>query len=330
MTYHIITIQKPGARLSVDRGFLVCRYPDEEAENRIALADVRNLIIGVPSVAFTNECIARLLAQDSLILHCDSHYKPIGWSSSLDRCIRREVFGNQIKQDDEFNKLLWKAIVRQKMENQAALLDSLGVVHNLHRLIAKPLANEANIAKQFWGHYFETLGKKQTRERKGAESFENKALNYGYAVISTLVHRAILIYGLLPSLGIHHDYRYRSHPLVYDLMEPFRSFIDLFLARWMHSLENVPNDDDFRDWTRYLMNGLQCCRIKIPEDKHSRKLVDAVDKSVASVASCFESRNFEARCIEKLWLPKLEHHYWWNDAVGEPDEGTDEEETAVS
>lgn len=81
MTYHVITVFQPGSRLSVERGFLVCKYTNGD-ENRIALADVRALIIAVPSVAFTNTCIARLLDQDSPILHCDEHYKPIGWSTA--------------------------------------------------------------------------------------------------------------------------------------------------------------------------------------------------------------------------------------------------------
>lgn len=218
MTFHIITIFNTGSRLSCERGFLVCKYPDDD-EKRIALADVRSIVIANPAVSFTNECLARLLAQDSVVLHCDRQFKPIGWTVPLERVIRREVFLNQVAQAEEFTRSLWKRIVLRKMRNQAALLDYLNIDHTLHDLIEKPLANEANVARQFWGSYFQALGKRQKRERKGAESLENKALNYGYAVISTLAHRAILIHGLLPSLGIHHEARYRSHPLVYDLVE---------------------------------------------------------------------------------------------------------------
>src|SRR5579871_3050767 len=120
MTYHIITVLRPGARLSVDRGFLVCHYPDK-TQNRLALADVRAIVIGVPAVSFTNECLARLMAQDSLVLHCDAHYKPIGWTASFDRVIRREVFANQITRNEAFQNNLWKTILKQKMLNQAAV-----------------------------------------------------------------------------------------------------------------------------------------------------------------------------------------------------------------
>ncbi|MEB3286027.1 MAG: type II CRISPR-associated endonuclease Cas1 [Vampirovibrionales bacterium] len=316
MTFHIVTVLSLGSRLSVDRGFLVCKNQGGD-EKRLALADVRALVIGVPSVAFTNSCLSRLLAQDSPVLHCDEQYKPIGWTISLDRVIRREVFSNQIAQDKAFTNTLWQGIVRQKMLNQSAVLDYLEITHDLNRLINKPLANEANVSKQYWGQYFEALGQKQKRERKNAETFENKALNYGYAVISTLVHRAILIYGLLPSLGIHHEYRYRSYPLVYDLMEPFRPFVDLFLAKWMTQVCAQPLDADdvraFTEWVHYLMEALRQCRIKLPEKKYSYKLMDAIDQHVRSVASCFENKEQDPQPSKKLWLPELAHCYWYLD-----------------
>ncbi len=328
MTFHIITVFNTGSRLSCERGFLVCKYPDGN-ENRIALADVRGIVIANPAVSFTNECLARLLDQDSTVLHCDRHFKPIGWTVPLERVIRREVFLNQLAQEQDFNHLLWKSIVLRKMRNQAALLDYLNLDHNLHKLIEKPLANEANVSRQFWGSYFLALGKRQKRERRGAETFENKSLNYGYAVVSTLTHRAILIHGLLPSLGIHHEARYRSYPLVYDLMEPFRSFVDLLFYEWMQEQDLEDEEEQFKDWVRFLMNSLRECRIKHPEDKHSYKLMDAVDCMVRGVASCFETKRFQSQSLDALWLPRLEAHYWLKAEAGEPDDEDPENTIAV-
>jgi CRISPR-associated protein Cas1 len=323
MTFHIVTIFSTGTRLSCERGFLVCKLPDGN-ENRIALADIRGLVIANPATSFTNICLARLLARDAVILHCDEQFKPIGWTVPLDRVIRREVFFNQIKMSDTWRKALWKAVVGTKMKNQAALLDSLGIQHSLYELIDRPLANEANVAKQFWGHYFNAVGEKQKRERRGAETFENKALNYGYAVLSTLVHRAVLIYGLQPSLGIHHEARYRSYPLVYDLMEPFRSFIDLLFSEWTQqkalNIELSGEEAQFQAWICFLMNSFRECRIKHLEDKHSYKLMDAVDRLVRSVATVLSQAEDADPAL--LWLPRLSSHYWLTstDEVTEDDD----------
>lgn len=312
MTFHIVTVFSTGTRLSCERGFLICKTPDGP-ENRIALADIRALVIANPATSFTNICIARLLANDAVVLHCDEHFKPIGWTTPIDRVIRREVFLNQLGLDVANRKLFWKRIVHGKMQNQADLLDHLGVAHGLHKLIDRPLANEANVAKQFWSHYFSTVGQQQKRERRGAESFENQALNYGYAILSALVHRASLIYGLQPSLGFHHEARYRSYPLVYDLMEPFRSFIDLLFYEWTHQRnQDVKESNEsllFQEWIRFLMAHLRECRIKHPEDKHSYKLMDAVDRLVRSVATALIQVQQED-ATEQLWIPRLSCHYW--------------------
>lgn len=330
MTFHIVTIFSTGTRLSCERGFLVCKTP-EGTENRIALADIRGLVIANPATSFTNVCIARLLANDAIILHCDEHFKPIGWTTALERVIRREVFLNQINQNVLSQKLLWKRIVQGKMRNQAALLDYIGIDHGLHTLIDRPLANEANVAKQFWGHYFSAVGPRQKRERRGAESFENKALNYGYAVLSTLVHRATLIYGLLPSLGLHHEARYRSSPLVYDLMESFRSFVDLLFYEWTQQRCSCLEDNNdetlqFQDWVRFLMVSLRECRIKHDEDKHSYKLMDAIDHLVRSLATTLMQGDKEG-ISEQLWLPRLNCHYWLKSP--QEDDGDEDENNVI-
>jgi CRISPR-associated endonuclease Cas1 len=237
-----------------------------------------------------------------------------------------------LAQDDAFTRPLWKRIVLRKMRNQAELLDTLDVKHTLYTLIEKPLANEANVSRQFWPHYFKALGTPQKRERKGAESFENKALNYGYAVISTLTHRAILVHGLLPSLGIHHEYRYRSAPLVYDLMEPMRSFVDWLFYQWSHQQDKTVDEKEtdeeelFKTWIHFLMNGLREYRVKHKEDKHSYKLMDVVDKLVRSIATCFEKQDSSGSVLDDLlWLPSLACCYRFkelDEAVEEDSENT--------
>lgn len=43
------------------------------------------------------------------------------------------------------------------------------------------------------------------------------------------------MHGLLPELGIHHLGKYNSTPLVYDLMEPYRPFVDLYIEKIVES-----------------------------------------------------------------------------------------------
>lgn len=313
MTYHVISLLNEGVYISCDRGFLVCRYRDGK-ENRVALADVRAIIAAHPAISFSNQALSRLLAQDSVILHCDRSYKPVGWSIPLERVIRGIVFQNQLQSSESFKKVLWKGLSLGKMRNQAKTLSMLNVEHRLDSLIEKPLASESNVARYYWQPYFEAIGAEYgKRERKGAINFENMALNYGYAVIATLVHRSLLIYGLLPSLGIHHLFRYRSAPLVYDVMEPCRAIVDYLLALWKQqpqiaelkwtSMDEEESESHFKEWIAFFMQNLRTHRIK--GEKLTFKWLDVPDRTAKSVAKCFEMQS-----EEHLWLPGIQDTYF--------------------
>ena len=54
----------------------------------------------------------------------------------------------------------------------------------------------------------------------------NAILNYGYAILRSVVARAIVSSGLHPALGIFHKNKYNAFCLADDLMEPYRPFVD--------------------------------------------------------------------------------------------------------
>ena len=305
MTYHILHIMTRGSFLSVDRGFLVCEYPDK-TQNRIAIEDIRAIIAGVQGISFTNECIAKLLSHDCVILHCDNKYKPVGWSVSLDRVVRDEAFKNQIRQNKDFENNLWSILIHHKMNHQSKILDILKVGNPLKEILKDPYADEGHVARKYWLNYFAALGSPQKREHKGAEKFENIALNYSYAVISTLIYRSILIHGLLPNLGVHHCVNYKSTPLVYDLLEPLRGFADLFLY-YFYVEYNLYDDDDeieynLKLWIKYFSQNLKDCRIH--KDKKTFKFMDAIDVYVNSVTQAFIDYD-----VKKVWIPDIKNHY---------------------
>jgi CRISP-associated protein Cas1 len=325
MAFHVISLLNEGAYLTCDKGHLVCQYREMQEEKRIPLSDVRAIVAAHPAISYSNQAVAKLLAQDTVILHCDRHYKPVGWTVPLDRVIRGPVFEGQLGASTDLKRALWKQLALGKMRNQANTLTWLQVDHKLHALVEKPLASEANVARYYWQPYFDAIGAEYgKRERKGAASFENKALNYGYAVMATLVHRALLIYGLLPNLGIHHLHRYRSAPLVYDVMEPCRVIVDWLLAQWkvLPRVQNLPwlqmddstADETFKDWIRFLMEGLRQWRLK--DGNRSLKWLDAPDKLAQSIAKAFETSSGE-NTLSHLWLPSILDTYHHPEGEGE-------------
>ncbi len=302
MSYHILHITTSNCILSSDRGLLFCEYKSGE-KNSIAIADIRAIIIASHGVTITNSCIAKLMENNIVILHCNNSYKPVGWSVPLERIVRPQVFYKQIEQNPDFEKQLWKNILIAKVTNQAKNLDAMGAAeHNLYKLINKPLVNEANIAKQYWQKYFTTLGNPIKREHFNAETFENGCLNYGYAVISSLIYRSIIVHGLIAGLGIHHKGKYKSTPLVYDLMEPYRAFIDYYFYCFVKENEEKYKAAEYKEWFKYLANCIKNYRIKI--DNISYKFIDTIDIYIERIIDAY----LKFDCTN-IFLPDIKEQY---------------------
>ena len=306
MTYHILHITTPNCSISVDKGLLFCNYENGET-NSIAIDDVRAIIVATHQVSFSNYSLATLMERNIVILHCNNSYKPVGWSVPLERIVRTEAFKNQIAQNSEFEIQLWKKILKSKVLNQAENLDLIGVEeHNLYNLINRPLMNEANIARQYWQKYFAHLGNPTKREHLNAEEFENGCLNYGYAVLNSLLYRSIIIHGLIGSLGIHHKGKYRSTPLVYDLMEPYRAFVDYYLYKFTQDLKSEYNSKNYKAWFKYFADCIKNYRIKINDTSY--KLIDAIDIYVEKIVDAY----IKFDCSE-IFVPDIKEQYLYID-----------------
>jgi CRISPR-associated protein Cas1 len=118
-------------------------------------------------------------------------------------------------------------------------------------------------------------------------------LNYGYAVLSALCHRGLLVHGLLPQLGVFHKPRFRSEPLVYDLMEAFRPAVELMLAEFM-----LEPDVSMKAWSKKVGTELRERRVK--HQAYTLKLMDAIEASANSLA-----RAYEEMSVQLFWVPEL-------------------------
>lgn len=206
----------------------------DKTQKRLPLCDVLAVIVAARGVGFSGESFSKLLENNAVILHCDCNYKPIGHTVSLHHIVHKEIFERQIRMPQSLQAKLWFSILKAKSENQAFLLDCLCKEHKIWSYIKDNCLEEGNIARHYWKVFFKSFGKNapKMREHQNAVNPINGMLNYAYAVVSALLHRSILIHGLNPVLGIHHKYRFRSNPLVYDLIEPLRPFCDFILLRY--------------------------------------------------------------------------------------------------
>ena len=96
-------------------------------------------------------------------------------------------------------------------------------------------------------------------------------------------------YGLDASYGIAHSVRERSAPLAYDLMEPFRPYIDYCVFRWIE--QNALLEDDVcvdRQFKRFLMDGIIR---KVPYIGKQMEFKTAIDESIRSFRSAVKRKD---------------------------------------
>lgn len=143
----------------------------------------------------------------------------------------------------------------QKMENQLALLKKLkktraekrdeleGYIKEIKQLQERMRGLRGTIEEKrqtILGlegmaskAYFEALSsilpekfKFNGRSRNPAKDEFNAMLNYGYGVLYSMVEKACIIAGLDPYIGFLHTDNYNKKSLVFDVIEPFRAFVD--------------------------------------------------------------------------------------------------------
>ncbi|MBQ0147235.1 MAG: type II CRISPR-associated endonuclease Cas1, partial [Flavobacteriaceae bacterium] len=87
---------------------------------------------------------------------------------------------------------------------------------------------EGIAAQYYWKQLFDQF----TRERYG--DAPNNFLNFGYAILRSIVARALVSSGLNPTLGIFHRNQYNAYCLADDIMEPYRPYVDEMVVEWIN------------------------------------------------------------------------------------------------
>ncbi len=293
MSYHILHVFQHGAVLARERGFVVCRSPDQP-ERRLPLDDIRAVVVAARGVTLTSGFLSAVLEKDGIVLHCNEQYQPCGWTAPLARIVDLKAFQAQTARPRRLNQRLWHEMVRIKTLNQIRVL-AYKKLRSAHLELALRTGefDEPNCARRYWQLYFPAIGWTGTKRDRKENTPPNQMLNYGYAVLAALCHRSLIIHGLLPQLGVHHKPRYRAEPLVYDLMEPFRPVVELMLAEFM-----LEPDISMKAWARKVGTELRDRRVK--RGPYTLKLMDAIDASANSLA-----RAYAAASYRLFWAPVL-------------------------
>lgn len=289
MSWRNVIISNP-ARLSLRRGRLVVKQ-EEEAE--IPLEDIAAVIVESERTVITAALLCGLAERGVPLFTCGGGHLPCGVFLPYQSHSRfLKVLKRQMEQTLPFRKNCWKAVVKQKIKNQALCLDMLGKRggDELRALAAEVKSgdpdNRESVAARL---YFDSYMPDTTRQEDNAV---NAALNYGYAVMRGAVARSLTSYGFLCAAGIHHRNELNAFNLADDFMETLRPAVDLWVAR------NVADGSEFTAKERAGLAALLGAQVVINFER--QKILRAIDIMCASFSTASAEGDASA-----LKLPEL-------------------------
>lgn len=278
------------ARLSLRQQQMLMSKEDasgNRVEKIVPVEDLGAVILEDPQISITHGLMAYLMEHNVAVITCDARHMPTGLMLNLcGHTTQAERFRHQVEASQPLRKQLWQQTVRQKIENQAAVLRRVGVEEKyLVRLASDvrsgdPDNREGVAAAYYWPRVF-AQHPGFVRERESG--WPNNLLNYGYAILRAVMARSLVGSGLMPTIGIHHHNRYNHYCLADDIMEPYRPYVDLLVADIIDRTDEAP---DFLT-TAQKTELLQVPVLDVTIGGRTRPLMVAATETTASLARCF-------------------------------------------
>ena len=300
MLRKIVDISTDGYFLNHERGFLILNNKQSSEKLQIPLTDISVLVLTAKGISLTKDLIVSLINSGSVLVICGNKYTP--------ETIITPLFGNyefsgrlktQISSSLPLRKRIWQSIIKEKIYNQAVLLENLGMLSD--SIFIKNISldvksgdvsnREAYAAKKYWEVIY---GKGFLRNQDG-EDLLNAFLNYGYAVLRGMVARSVCSAGLHPSLGLFHHNEFDNMCLVDDLMEPFRVIIDMMVYKFYL----VNKNENINDWKKLVIHQLPDYKIKIKNEV--TKMSIGLDIYANSLMQSFEMKE-NIICIPQVFM----------------------------
>lgn len=256
----------------------------KEKRGSIPIEDMALLLLDNHQVTISTQLITKLQGNNVAIITTDAHHLPLGMMLPIyGHSEYSERIKYQLQASEPLKKQLWKQTVEQKIKNQQSLLQlfekpTKNMEVYINNVKSGDTTNMEGIAAQ---HYWKYLFDDFTRERFGGEP--NNMLNFGYAILRSIVARALVSSGLLPVLGIFHKNKYNPFCLADDIMEPYRPFVDKMVYNYI--AQNPLPTELNREVKAYL---LQIATHDVVIGGKVRPLMVAVTTTTASLYKCYK------------------------------------------
>ena len=187
MIGRIVEVADDRRHLSMNRGFMVIQDTagERKAIGHVALDDIAAVIANAHGLSYTNNLLVALAERGAPFVLCAANHNAVGFllpiQGNFEQSRRIDA---QIAASQPTHKRLWAAVVRAKLEQQAAALEATGAAHApLAALAARVKSGDPeNVEAQGARRYWTLLFGESFRRDQNADGL-NSLLNYGYTVL---------------------------------------------------------------------------------------------------------------------------------------------------
>ena len=201
----------------------------EDDTAKIHLSEISSIVLQTSQVYVSAYLMAELAKSKITLVVSDEKHNPVGQYLSLYGAHNTSKrISEQMGWGEPIKKRVWQRIVKDKIHQQARFLEERDFdkeAKTMYGIVSEVRSGDTtNREAQAARLYFQTLfGSGFSREK---ECPTNAALNYGYAVLLSMVNREIVSRGYLTQCGVCHRNEYNQFNLACDFMEPFRPVVD--------------------------------------------------------------------------------------------------------
>ncbi|MBL6925587.1 MAG: type II CRISPR-associated endonuclease Cas1 [Acidimicrobiia bacterium] len=231
----VVHVGDSTSRIAVRHHQLVAEGRLDTDTNRTAPLEDLDLVVlsTLNGLDLDLHAMQRAVEHGTGMVVCDENFNPAGILLPLFGAWNHtEVLHAQMATSLPRRKRAWQQVIRQKIRQQALSLDDDGPVRQRLVDLSEQVRSgdtsntEATAARLYWPALMGSEFRRIPQTRTGI----NGALDYGYAIVRSLVARCIVGVGLHPALGIHHQSRSNPLCLADDLVEPLRPMVDRIVS----------------------------------------------------------------------------------------------------
>lgn len=300
MNFRVVYIANPCSLNFKNNSLLV---KNEQGETLVPLNDISTILIDNLQTNISSFLLSKLSENKIVLIVVDEKHFPCGVLLPFNGKVRMmEAYKYQMSLDSNYIGNLWVKIVSNKINNQAAVLEyanQLGFIKLKNYTQNIILHDETNIegttASIYWKLLFSNSLDYYTRN---CNNIRNDALNYGYAILRSIIANSLTCKGFILHQGIHHCNQLNQFNLADDIIEPFRALVDIEVYR-MFEEEGVEDILLSKDIKKRLLSIVDSI-VVINGEKFN--LLSAIDKYTNSLFNSFKKQDINELIEISLWI----------------------------